>query len=276
MLDEFGTVTAPRTVRIARSLPGPIERVWAFLTEPDKRGLWLAAGPMELRQGGSVRLDFLHANLSAEREPPEKFKQLAGGVSQLGHVTRLDPPHLLAYTWNEKDGRDPSEVTFKLTEQGDRVLLEVTHERLPGHIGVVHTVFPHVSVAGGRGLPTLVSQLLPGPGPERSRTVQIHLVPEPLESDAARQAMDGAVEFLLRVVRDEDYATGLGIQSALPGGAIGRVSAIGSGIGRPPWRPRRWRPPQGDCERLIIRPTAGRAERRSPRADRCRARRSHR
>jgi uncharacterized protein YndB with AHSA1/START domain len=149
MLDEFGTVTAPRTVRIARSLPGPIERVWAFLTEPDKRGLWLAAGPMEMRLGGSVRLDFLHANLSAEKEPPEKFKQLAGGVSQLGHVTRLDPPHLLAYTWNEKDGRDPSEVTFQLTEQGDRVRLEVTHERLPGRgdmVGVASGWHAHLAI----------------------------------------------------------------------------------------------------------------------------------
>ena len=88
-----------------------------------------------------------------------------------------------------------------------------------GHLGVVHTVFPHVSVAGGRGVPTMVSQLFPGPTPDRSRTVQTHLVPAPLETDAAREAMDGAVEFLLRVVRDEDYATGLGIQRALSSGA---------------------------------------------------------
>lgn len=149
MLDEFGSVTAPRTVRIARSLPGPIERVWAFLTESDKRGLWLASGPMEMRLGGSVRLDFLHANLSAEKEPPAKYKKHEDGISQFGHVTRLDPPHLLAYTWNEKEGREPSEVTFRLTEQGERVLLEVTHERLPDRdnmIGVATGWHAHLGV----------------------------------------------------------------------------------------------------------------------------------
>lgn len=88
-----------------------------------------------------------------------------------------------------------------------------------GHMGVVHTVFPHVSVAGGPGVPTMVSQLFPGPTPDRSRTVQTHLTPKPLDSDAARQAMDGAVDFLERVVRDEDYKTGLGIQAALASGA---------------------------------------------------------
>lgn len=131
MLDEFGTVTAPRTVRITRSLPGPIERVWAFLTESDKRGLWLASGPMEMRVGGGVRLDFLHKELSAEKEVPEKYRSMEHGHTNLGHVTRLDPPRLLAYTWNEKEGKTPSEVTFRLSEQGERVLLEVTHERLP-------------------------------------------------------------------------------------------------------------------------------------------------
>jgi uncharacterized protein YndB with AHSA1/START domain len=141
MIEEFGVVTAPRTVRLARLLPGPIERVWAYLTEPEKRGVWLASGPMEMRVGGSVRLDFRHADLSAEKTAPAKHREYEGGVSQYGHVTRLDPPHLLAYTWNEKGG-SASEVTFELTAQGERVLLEVTHRLLPDREQMV-------SVAGG-------------------------------------------------------------------------------------------------------------------------------
>ena len=31
-MNEFGVVTAPRTLCIRRVLPGPIERVWAYLT----------------------------------------------------------------------------------------------------------------------------------------------------------------------------------------------------------------------------------------------------
>jgi len=45
-MSEFGVLTEARTIRFQRLLPGPIERVWAFLTESDKRGRWLASGPM--------------------------------------------------------------------------------------------------------------------------------------------------------------------------------------------------------------------------------------
>ena len=83
------------------------------------------------------------------------------------------------------------------------------------HIGVVHTVFPHVSIAGASGVPTMVSQLFPGPTPDRSRTIQTHLVPRLPEDDDQRKRLDGMVDFLEHVVREEDYKTGLGIQAGL-------------------------------------------------------------
>ncbi|WP_234274916.1 hypothetical protein [Billgrantia zhangzhouensis] len=39
----YGKDIAEDSIRFERLLPGPIERVWAFLTESDKRGLWLAS-----------------------------------------------------------------------------------------------------------------------------------------------------------------------------------------------------------------------------------------
>jgi len=55
-------------------LPGPIERVWAYLMESEKRGKWLATGNMELRVGGRVELHFCHADLSPHAEtPPERL-----------------------------------------------------------------------------------------------------------------------------------------------------------------------------------------------------------
>ncbi len=88
-----------------------------------------------------------------------------------------------------------------------------------GHLGAVHTIFPHVSIAGGPGIPTMVSQLFPGPTPDRSRTIQTHVVPKPLETEDERTAMNGVADFLEMVVRDEDYKTGLGIQAGLASGA---------------------------------------------------------
>ncbi|MCP3104349.1 SRPBCC family protein [Myxococcus sp. K15C18031901] len=130
-MGEFGTVPEPHAVRIERVLPGPIERVWAFLTESDKRGLWLAAGEMEPRVGGRVELRFFHSTLSHE-PTPQRFSRGGGaeGHPQSGHVTAWEPPRLLRYTWGEQSGA-ASEVTFELSARAtEDVLLVVTHRRL--------------------------------------------------------------------------------------------------------------------------------------------------
>ncbi|MCI0406725.1 MAG: SRPBCC family protein [candidate division Zixibacteria bacterium] len=112
-----------------RVLPGPIERVWAYLTESEKRGKWFAAGEMELREGGRVELLFHNSQLSPHAEPtPEKYKKYEGYKST-GQVTRCEPPRVLAFLWGEEKG-PPSEVTFELSPRGDDVLLVLTHRRL--------------------------------------------------------------------------------------------------------------------------------------------------
>mgnify|MGYP002620079328 CR=1 FL=1 len=126
-MNEYGKVIGEGAVRFERLLPGPIERVWAYLTESEKRGKWLAKGGMELRVGGKVQLDFLHKNLTPHSEPiPERFKSMENGSGFAGTVTQCEPPRLLAYTW----GGDTSEVKFELTPQGERVLLVLTHTHL--------------------------------------------------------------------------------------------------------------------------------------------------
>lgn len=116
------------TVRIERWLPGTVERVWAWLTERDKRAQWLADGAVTPAVGGEVALAFAHDALSHERSP-ERYRQQAG-QPHLGRVTRYEPPHLLSHTWPEQHGV-VSEVCFELAAQGDGVLLVVTHRRLP-------------------------------------------------------------------------------------------------------------------------------------------------
>lgn len=126
---EYGIATETGTVRFERLLPGPIERVWAYLTESDKRAKWLASGPMELRVGGRVELTFRHADLSAHVEPtPDQYKHYGDAPSFSGRVTHCDPPRRLSFTWGEPSGE--SEVTFELSPQGADVLLVLTHRRL--------------------------------------------------------------------------------------------------------------------------------------------------
>lgn len=129
-MTDHGTLVEADTIEFRRVLPGPIERVWAYLTESDKRGRWLASGDMDLEVGGQVTLHFRHADLSPVREEiPAKYQDLRDGTSFAGHITRCEPPRVLAYTWAESSGED-SEVTFELTPQGDDVLLVLTHRRL--------------------------------------------------------------------------------------------------------------------------------------------------
>jgi uncharacterized protein YndB with AHSA1/START domain len=124
-MNEYGVVTQPDTVRLERLLPGPIERVWEYLTDSQKRGTWFASGPMELRVGGSATLTFRNSKLSSEQTPPEKFKKYEGMAMQ-STVTACEPPRLLSYTFG-----DSGEVTFELTPKGKDVLLVLTHRRLP-------------------------------------------------------------------------------------------------------------------------------------------------
>jgi uncharacterized protein YndB with AHSA1/START domain len=122
-LDAYGVQTEPATVRIQRLLPGPIERVWAYLTESDLRQQWLASGPMDLKVGGEAELVWRHEELTRHKETrPEGMPAEHRMKTQ---ITRVEPPRLLAFGWN-----DGSDVTFELDPQGDEVLLTVTHRRV--------------------------------------------------------------------------------------------------------------------------------------------------
>ncbi len=121
--DDHGKFTAPDEVRLTRLLPGPIERVWEYLTDPEKRSRWFAGGPMELKAGGKYTLHMKHSNIAPDEKPPERYQKVHNvGIDFEGRVLRCEPPRLLAYTFD-----DESDVTFELTPQGKQVLLVLTH-----------------------------------------------------------------------------------------------------------------------------------------------------
>jgi len=127
-ISHYATPVAEDTIRLERDLPGPIERVWAYLTESDKRATWLAAGPMELHQGGKAELTWFNSRLSGQNEPPPEKHRNAEGHSIKGKVLACDPPHLLRFTWGGDSGE--SVVTFELSKQNEGVKLVITHSRL--------------------------------------------------------------------------------------------------------------------------------------------------
>jgi len=132
---HHGRIIAPAEVRFERLLPGPIETLWKFLVDSDKRGQWLASGPMELRPGGAVELRFRHGDLSPHKvAPPERFIEM-DEKGHVGHerVLRVEPPRLLAISWGDSD------VTFELVPEGEKVRLILTHRRLTDRANLVQT-----------------------------------------------------------------------------------------------------------------------------------------
>ncbi len=125
-MTDYATFPEPRTIRVERILPGPIERVWAYLTEADKRAQWFAGGEIEPKVGGKADLLFHHPNITDE-PTPANYKQHAENVTSQERVTHYDPPRLLGYTFGGKD----SVVTFELSPEGDKVRLIITQTGLP-------------------------------------------------------------------------------------------------------------------------------------------------
>jgi uncharacterized protein YndB with AHSA1/START domain len=126
----LGTVIDSHTIRFERLLPGPVERVWDYLTKSECLVTWLAEGEIDPRAGGQVELRFdVH-------EVPERAK--AGAIIR-GVVARFEPPRVLAYSWVDACAdRPPAEspapdpvVTFELEGRGGDALLVLTHRQLP-------------------------------------------------------------------------------------------------------------------------------------------------
>jgi nitrite reductase/ring-hydroxylating ferredoxin subunit len=90
--------------------------------------------------------------------------------------------------------------SHKLAQLGDKRVQDLQTEE---GVAVVRTVFPNVSFAvsqhGG-----MVSQLLPGPTPDRSRTIQNHLYPRLPSNEAERAQMDASVNLFISAVEKED------------------------------------------------------------------------
>jgi uncharacterized protein YndB with AHSA1/START domain len=123
-LDAHGVLTEPATLTIQRLLPGPVERIWAYLTQGDLRRQWLAAGEMEMTLGAPLELVWRNDELS---DPPGRRPPGFPEEHRLqSRITELDPPRRLAITWGNTGG-----VSFELEPRGDRVLLTVVHRRLP-------------------------------------------------------------------------------------------------------------------------------------------------
>lgn len=150
---DYGIVTEAGAIRFERLLPGPIERVWDYLVESDKRATWLARGEMDLRPGGAFEHVWRNNELTGHKDdaPPPKHKDHVEH-RMTGTVLEVDPPHRLVEEW-DSGKENESEVVFELAEAGDKVRLTLIHRRLPNRsmmVGVGGGWHTHLEVLAAR------------------------------------------------------------------------------------------------------------------------------
>ncbi|MEH6677224.1 SRPBCC family protein [Phenylobacterium sp.] len=123
-LGAYGELIEPATLKIQRLLPGPIERVWDYLTQTELRRRWLASGDMPAQTGEGFELVWRNDELT---DPPGARPEGFSTEHRMeSRVVALEPPRRLVITWGAQ-----SEVEFGLDVQGAEVLLTVIHRRVP-------------------------------------------------------------------------------------------------------------------------------------------------
>ena len=116
-MSDFAEKLNDRSIQFVRILPGPIERVWDYLWDGEKRGEWFASGPMPAKVGETFHMQFKHSKLSPHTaEAPEKMREMdRNGHSSTNVLLACEPPRRLAFTFGgEKDANKVSEVEFCL------------------------------------------------------------------------------------------------------------------------------------------------------------------
>lgn len=94
--------------QLCRDITHDIEQVWTMLTDSVRLPQWLAAGYVEQRRGGVVKLDF----------------GLSGSPIDC-QVHAIKPPELLAYSWSA--GQDPERpIRWDLQQTGSDTRLTLT------------------------------------------------------------------------------------------------------------------------------------------------------
>jgi len=128
--DTYGTLIDSATLKFQRTLPGPVENIWAYLTESELRRQWLAAGQMTMKPGSSFELVWRNDELT---DPPgQRPPGFSDEHRMASRIVEIEAPHKLVFTWG-----DSGDVTVELEPQGEQVQLTLTHRGLPDREAVL-------------------------------------------------------------------------------------------------------------------------------------------
>ena len=123
-MSAYGELIEPTTLKIQRVLPGPIERVWDYLTKSELRKKWFASGDMTLEAGQPFTLTWRNEELNTPKG--KRPEGAAEEHSSTNTIIAVAPPKKLVITFGAS-----GQVSFELEARGDKVLLTLVHSRIP-------------------------------------------------------------------------------------------------------------------------------------------------
>jgi uncharacterized protein YndB with AHSA1/START domain len=122
-LSRHAFMTEPLALTIQRKLPGPIERIWDYVTDSGLRSQWLASGTMPTEPGGTFELVWRNDELSDDPAGrPDGFPEEQRMQSE---IIAFDAPRRVVFSWPPA-----GEVSIELQAVGEDVLLTLTHRRI--------------------------------------------------------------------------------------------------------------------------------------------------
>ena len=130
-MSALATQLDEQTVEFVRILPGPIEKVWSYLVDNDKRRQWLGSGTLPARVGETFSLHIKHSDYWPGDVSADQRAAMAKAEHQMTHVLLvLEPPTRLAYSF-QPQGWEETRVEFRLAPEGSgKVRLTLTHSKL--------------------------------------------------------------------------------------------------------------------------------------------------
>lgn len=120
----YGQLIEPSVLKLERVLPGPVERVWEYLTKGELRRQWLASGEMDLRPG--TEFEFVWRNDELTDPPGTRPEGMSAENRMVCRILEVAPPRRLFISWGVQ-----SDVLFELAARGSDTLLTITHRRAP-------------------------------------------------------------------------------------------------------------------------------------------------
>ena len=136
--DDLAHKLDDHTIQFVRILPGPIEKIWSYLEDSDKRGQWFAKGKLPSKVGETFEMRFKHSELSPHQAAaPERMAEIdKNGHGSTNRLLAFDPPHRLTFTFgSDTRPETASRVEFLLAPEGDpkdnKVRLTLTHSQIP-------------------------------------------------------------------------------------------------------------------------------------------------